>query len=506
MQKIIIYTFFLFLTITSYSQNRTKLGDNVNTNCIEVNPIISSDGKILYFCRAECEGNYGGDDIWYSIIDSKGNWQKAVNIGEPLNDKNNNFASSISADGNELILGNVYRSRYTIRQGISKSRKTADGWTYPENLEIEDFYNLDESNSFWLSYNGLHMLMTVNRYDGHGMKDIYVSHKIEKDRWSAPLNLGNVINSPGEEITPYLAADGKTLYFSSNGHKGLGDMDIFISRRLDDTWTNWTEPVNLGPNINTPNWDAYYKLSAKADYAYYVIANNLEDTDIYRVDLDKDYTPYPVMLVIGNVNCAKQYIPLASKITYRDLETKELLGEVSSDETEGKFTLVLPYGEDYEIEVTTDNYFNLIDTIRVKDLKSYKETFKKYELRPFVDSLMLLKNLLLPTGQTLYTKTGQTEPENIDVENMRVLVSFLKEHSEYFIEIVGHTDDIGSEENNYNLSVKRAQSTADYLVKKGVSRETISLIGRGELYPIAPNETAEGRALNRRIEMFLRKK
>lgn len=495
--KMFLFINLLFFANTLYSQERSKLSDNINSACIEVNPVVSLDGQTLYFCRSDCENNLGGDDIWVSRRDSKGNWGKAYNIGQPLNDKANNFVCSISGDGNELLLGNIYRNRHKSSQGVSVSRRVDGGWSFPDNQEIADFYNLDESNSFWLSYDSKYLLMTVKRSDSHGGKDIYFSKKISENNWSKPINLGTVINSAGDEITPYLAADSRTLYFSSNGHKGYGDMDVFVTRRLDNSWTNWSVPINLGDKINTPNWDAYYKLSAKADVAYYVIATSTENTDIYQVTLDEDFKPFPVTLVSGAVISSKSFVPINSIITYKNMLTNEIMGEINSSIVDGAFSFVVPVEDAYIIEVQSDAYNTVIDTLDLRNIYTNSEIIKYYTLVPRVDSVFHIKNMLL--------QTGKSEPTLRDIEIFKNIVNFLKENPGYKLEIVGHTDSVGTDDDNFKLSKQRAEKSAELLIRYGLNREFIILTAKGESEPIAPNSTPEGRKLNRRVEFYMKK-
>jgi outer membrane protein OmpA-like peptidoglycan-associated protein len=489
---------FVLGTSILFANERINLGKNINSECIELNPVISSDGNTLYFCRSNCEDNIGGDDIWVSKKDKNGNWTLAKNIGYPLNDQTNNFVSSISTDGNSLILGNVYRNRHKISQGLSLARRVEGGWSFPDNIEVENFYNYDESNSFWLSYSGNFLLMTIERDDSYGQKDIYVCEKIDDLTWSEPKNLGSVVNSKGDEITPYLAADGRTLYYSSNGFKTIGDMDVFMTRTLDDSWTNWSEPVNLGPGVNTENWDAYYKLSAKGDFAYYVTAVDGKNTDIFQVEVPEHIRPMSVALFSGQITSAKSYIPLHADITYRELETGKVLGTFSSSIVDGHYKFVFPMNHKYEIEINSTAYMPLKDTLDLLQFKDYIEIDQDYELIPRTDSLMLIKNILLPTGIA--------DPTAEETEHLMNVARFLSESPNYYIEIIGHTDNIGKEESNLSLSIERAKSTGKLFESNGVKDDQLLVSGKGEAEPIASNDTEEGRSLNRRVEIYLIKK
>jgi hypothetical protein len=223
-----------------------RLNDNVNSPYKEYKPLLAPDGATLYFSRKNHPGNMGGvdddEDIWYSEMDSTGEWQEAVNAGPELNNEEPNFVSGITPDGNTvvLLLGNRYEKKGKMKAGVSISTKEGDKWTKPYNLDIENDYNYHEKANYFLTNNRQVLLLAVERDDTHGERDFYVSFFKEDSTWSEPLNMGDVLNSVGDESSPFLAADDETLYFSTNGRGGYGSYDVYVSKRLDDTWTNWS--------------------------------------------------------------------------------------------------------------------------------------------------------------------------------------------------------------------------------------------------------------------------
>lgn len=235
------------------------LDSNVNTIYNELRPLISPDGQSLYFSRQNSPENVGGikddEDIWISKRDTAtGLWKKAKNVGYPLNNKGPNFINSISEDGNTLVLllGNQYYSRNRMTQGVSMSTKDESGnWTKPVNLHIENDYNRSPKANYYMTNDNNTLIMAVERDDTYGDRDMYVSFRKEDGSFTEPMNMGNIINSADEEGSPYLSSDGKTLFFSSKGFSGFGDFDIYMTRRLDDSWTNWSEPENLGATFNS---------------------------------------------------------------------------------------------------------------------------------------------------------------------------------------------------------------------------------------------------------------
>ncbi|MGC4022678.1 MAG: hypothetical protein QM734_12385 [Cyclobacteriaceae bacterium] len=249
---------------------RENMGSAINTEADEVGPIISADGRTLYFGREDYQYNLGGvddgEDVWYSVNDGA-QWRTAINIGSPVNDTQVTNLASVSADNNTLVFAKSGKFMYR--------KRTESGWS-----ELIDFgiYYTNESahQEAQLAVDGKAMLFTIKNSDNLyynkdvDEKDIYVSIQDRDGNWSPPLNLGPKINTMGDETGPFLSSDGRTLYFASNGRPGFGGTDLYMTKRIGDGWTNWSEPLNLGSEINTSGFDAYYTLPASGDYAYLV--------------------------------------------------------------------------------------------------------------------------------------------------------------------------------------------------------------------------------------------
>lgn len=276
-----------------------NLGPNVNSAYYDHLPMISPDGTKLYFTRKFAEENTGkdrNDDIYYSYIMPNGKFSKAENIGPPLNNDNNNFICFISSDNNKLYTANKYiRNTYNYN-GLSVAVKQKDGsWSKPKPINIPNLINNNEFAHYHLNLEETVVLMAIQRPDSYGDLDLYVSLKYGDGTWSEPKNLGPVINTVGSEGSVFLAADGKTLYFSSAGHPGFGSYDMYMSKRLDNTWTNWSKPLNLGDKINSEEMDIYYTIPASGDYAYFSSGRTYFGlNDLYRIKLPKEIRPEPV--------------------------------------------------------------------------------------------------------------------------------------------------------------------------------------------------------------------
>lgn len=244
-----------------------KLAGNVNSQYPELGALVSPDGKTLYFSRYQYPDNIAGvkdeEDIWYADWNETTNsWGEAKNIGAPLNNKYPNYINSISPDGNTLLLGNTYLASGKMANGLSLSHKTAEGWSFPTELKIEGANkNTNWAGSHLASNQKVLLLANEQNKNTFGKRDIYVSFIKDDNTWSAPVNLGATINTNGTESSPFLAADDSTLYFTTDGIAGYGGSDIYVSRRLDDSWQKWTTPKNLGPIVNTDGHQSFFSVN-----------------------------------------------------------------------------------------------------------------------------------------------------------------------------------------------------------------------------------------------------
>jgi OOP family OmpA-OmpF porin len=273
--------------------NFTVLDQHINSEFEEVRPLISPNGKELFFCRRNHPGNVqkkkDSQDIWVTTLQSEGQWSAPQNLGLTINTSMADALCSVSPDGSEIIF---VREEMDQQQPLMKASRSANGWGAPEHLQIEDFYNKSEYIDFFHSYEANVLLMAVMRKDSRGEQDLYVSFPVGKDKWSAPVNLGPVVNSYDADFAPFLAADGRTLYFASYGHKGFGGCDIFQTTRLDDTWQRWSKPKNLGEGINSPREESYFSISNDHEYIYFESYDPRNEVrDIFRANIPDLFKP-----------------------------------------------------------------------------------------------------------------------------------------------------------------------------------------------------------------------
>ncbi|MCL5990720.1 MAG: hypothetical protein M1419_01280, partial [Bacteroidetes bacterium] len=360
-----------------YSATPERLSTSVNSRYDELSPIISPDGKKLFFTRESHPENIGiqkKEDIWMSEVDSLENFREAVNLGSPINNDNNNFACSITPDGNSLLVGNIYLPNGLMKPGISISYFKGDKWTMPDSLKIKKFYTKSKSVTYCLASSGKVLLMSLEREDSYGGLDIYVSFHKQDGSWSEPINIGHGINTASDEVSPFIASDEKTLYFSSAGYPGFGFNDMFLSRRLDSTWLKWSEPENLGPSINTSGWDAYYTIPASGEYAYFVSTHNDGNLhDIYRIKLPSEMKPKSVMLISGKVVNAKTNEPLDALVKYETLPDGKEAGIARTNPISGEYKIVLPAGEKYGVIAEAKDYIAIDENLDLRDIKKYEE-------------------------------------------------------------------------------------------------------------------------------------
>ncbi|RYU78405.1 OmpA family protein [Hymenobacter persicinus] len=493
----------------SFDSSMVNLGPNVNSKYVDTHPVITPDGKTLFFARQNSPQNVGGakdaQDVWYSTLANaaKKSWNQAKNIGGPINTPGPNGLASVSSDGNSVVLINVYRPDGTLDpKGASISRRSKTGWGMPVKIEIEDFYNDDpEHVDYFLGTSGKVLLMAVARKDGQGEQDIYVSFLQPGGSWSRPKNLGSSVNTKKPEFAPFLAADGKTLYFASEGHGGYGNADIFYSKRLDDTWTNWSKPRNLGASINSPDFDGYFTLAASGEDAYLVSSRKGIDNsrDIFRINLTPQFKPEVVTLVRGRVLDAATQKPVAATIRYENLLTGEEIGVAETSPVDGSYTIVLPSGSHYGYRAEANNYLAESDNLDATDKQKYSEITQDLFLVPFaVGSTIKLNNIFF--AQSKYYLRENSYPELLR------LVRILRDYPSVEIKLEGHTDNQGDPLLNVKLSLDRVNEVKKYLVSKGIAGTRITTEGFGGSKPIASNDQEETRKLNRRVEFRITKK
>jgi len=332
-----------------------------------------------------------------------------------------------------------------------------------------------------------------NRGGGYGGSDIYVTHRLPNGRWSEPENMGPDINTVGDERSPYIHADNQTLYFTSTGHLGYGGDDLFMSKKGPNG--TWGKPVNLGYPINTIENEGSLIVSADGKTAFY--ASDRNDSkgllDLYTFELPPSVRPARTLWVKGKVFDKKTSKGLPSAVELTDLSTQEVLSKVQTDET-GNYLITIPVGKDYAFNVNRRGYLFFSENFDLSQ-KAPDSTYKvDIPLQPIEpNATIVLKNIFFDTKKYDLKTESTSELDKI--------VVLMRDNPTLTIQINGHTDNVGKADDNMTLSNNRAQSVIKYLASKGVEPSRLSFKGYGATQPVADNATEDGRARNRRTEL-----
>lgn len=471
-----------------------NLGPSVNSDQYEYFPVLTADEQTLVFTRNQRKSGAMDyqEDFYYSVLDGK-EWTTALNFGEPINTDDNEGAQTITADGTQLFFIGCNRKGANGSCDIYRSLRKGKTWGTPENL------NEPVSTSKWesqpsISADGKTLYFVSNRAGGFGVTDIWVTQLAPNGQWTVPRNLGDVINTPFAEETPYIHPDGKTLYFTSNGHIGLGEKDIYVTRMKDDG--TWSTPENLGYPINTWNDEQGLFVAASGEKAYFASdrKGGFGKLDIYSFELYEKARPTRVTYVKGRVKDKVTGAPLGAKFELIDLETSQVVVESNSDHVTGNFLVTLPVDHDYALNVSKDDYLFYSEHFSLPATYDLSKPYKMdVDLQPIkYGEKVVLKNIFFETASYELLPESQVE--------LNKLVLFMQNNPSIRIEIGGHTDNVGKPVDNQLLSENRARSVVNYLTGKQIDSTRMQYKGYGEQQPRDTNDTSEGRANNRRTE------
>jgi outer membrane protein OmpA-like peptidoglycan-associated protein len=379
------------------------------------------------------------------------------------------------------------------RCDLYASSKEGDIWSLPINLgnPVNTKYRETQPS---ISPDSRTLYFSSDRPGGKGLHDIWVSHRDENGQWSTPLNLGDTINTEGEEMSPFIHPDDQSLYFSSDGLIGLGGYDLFISRR--DSAGKWQTPVNLGYPINTNRDEIGLIVNSRGDKAYYSSdVDKITGKDIFVFELPVRDRPLMVTYMKGKVFDALDHRLLKAQFELVDLETGRIIFSSFSDSLTGEFLVSIPVNRNYMLNVAKKAYLFFSENFSLKNsFDADKPFLKDVPLQPMmIGNSVVLKNVFFDTDSYALKKESTVE--------LKKVVRLLQTNPEIKIEIGGHTDNTGNLDYNQKLSESRAKAVVDYLISTSVKADRMVSKGYGMNIPVATNDTEEGRAQNRRTEL-----
>ena len=500
-------------------------GRPINSKFPDYSPLVSADESVLIFTSRRDNTTGGKIDPWdemfyedvYLAHSENGVWKSPINLGKPVNTKSHDATVGISPDGQQLII-------YNRKNGGDLFYCTLEGdlWTerkaFPKTINTK-FH--EESAS--LSPDGKTLYFVSNKEDdSYGEHDIFVSTLDEKGKWGKAKNLSSVINSPYDEKGIFLHPDGRTIYFSSNGHSGMGGFDIFRSVRNENG--DWSEPENLGYPINTPDDDIFFVISASGRHAYYSSEQKggMGGKDLYMITflgpekpiiqgnednliasiarpvsetiIEEDVEVQEVRLTIlkGTVRDAITLEPIKAEIELVDNLENKIIAKFKSNSKTARFLISLPSGRNYGIAVKAKGYLFHSENFNIEPSSVYQEVNKDILLHKLsIGSKIVLRNIFFDFAKSTLRPESNNE--------LSRLLKLLNEHN-IRIEISGHTDNKGSKNYNLKLSKSRAKAVVDYLIEHGIDTGRLEFEGYGFDQPIDTNDTKAGRQNNRRVE------
>ncbi len=590
----------------SFDIEITNLGDGINSPADEIKPSVTVDGKRLYFA-SDREGGKGKLDIYVSQF-KDGAWQPAINLGDRINTADHETINGLSFDGTKILIYGGFKGHLGSGDNYF-FEKTEQGWS-----EIKHFPRMVNSKYYdsdaFMTADGFAVLFTSDRegvigdrvpkntrYHGSiaGNTDIFVAVR-RGVYWQPPINLGPVINTPYAERSAFLHPDGRTLYFSSDGHPGLGKMDVFKSVRTNtNSWTEWSEPINLGKDVNGSDDDWGYRVTPDGKYAFFSTSNQPDgrgENDIFQITLPKAVRPQESVAIISGEIKDEDGNPIAADVIAQDLATGDIIARASPDPETGEYTLTLPEGTDQKnigIFAEKEGFYPDAFNLRLGDLDRYADAglnngsgndgsgndgsgndgsgndgsgndgsgndgsgndgsgndgsgndgsgndgsgndgsgndgsgndgsgndgsgndgsgSRNVGHNFVLKSVDDLKNkrdqwgdLLAQRVNNIFFDFNKWDLKPASFFELDRLVRFLESNPDIRIVIAAHTDDIGGDAYNIDLSNRRAQSVVTYLIEHNITAQRLESIGYGESRPVAPNDSEENRALNRRVE------
>jgi len=473
-----------------------RMSDSINTEYDDYWPSTTADEDLLILTveipspYRDVMGREKGQEDFFESEKVNGQWTKIKNLGEPINTVENEGSQTISFNGQFLFFTACNRRDSKGRCDIYMSEKNAEAWTSAINIGEPVNSSAWESQPC-LSPDGRTLYFSSNRPGGVGGKDIWISRLNDYGFWSQPMNLGDSINTQGDENSPFIHYDNQTLYYSTNGLPGLGGQDIVVSRKKKGVWS---KPVNMGYPLNTFEDEIGFVVNAAGDKAMYAtIRQGSKGRDIYELTVPNVFRPKPVSFVRGVIVDSDTKEELKADFELSDLESASVVTKTNSIDGSGEYVVCLPADQDLGLNISKKGYLFHSQNFKVPE-KDVKQP---------IDLNISLQTIQVGRKEVLRNVFYDVDAYKLDLRSkseLGYLVKFLDVNKNVAVEIGGHTDNQGSDEHNAQLSENRARLVYDYLLKQGVDKSRLTYKGYSSTQPVADNATSEGRAKNRRTE------
>lgn len=484
-----------------------NIGASINTVDCEYFPNVTADDNTFLFTRNSQGINQQGvpyrtqEDFFISYRGDDGKWSNAVNLGPPINSTGNEGAPSLSPDGRYLFFAACDEERGYPggKQGFGScdiffSQKINGQWTRAVNV------GSPVNTAYWetqpsFSSDGRTLYYVSNRRDGYGDSDIWMCMLNDSGRWGKPINMGANINTVGSEEAVFIHPDNQTLYFASDGHVGMGGLDLYMCRR--DSLGNWGDPINLGYPINTFGDESGMIVNGKGDMAYFssTRTGSTGCDDIFMFELDPKLQPVPITFMKGKVFDKNTNKPLGASFDLIDLSTGKTIVSSKSDSVTGEFLVCIPVNKNYALNVNRPGYMPYSESFLMTESKNPNEPYRMdVPLTPIeIGAPVIMKNV--------YFDVDKFDLRTESFAELDKMVTFLKNNPNLKAEVGGHTDNTGDKKSNQVLSENRAKAVYAYLVSHGIAATRLSYKGYGDTKPLYPNDTPEHKQMNRRTEL-----
>lgn len=531
MKKLLpIILLFFFQSVGAQDFRLEKLADFINSMYDEITPVPTRDGKTLFFTRvghpefeqtlyingieqsqvltldgylnklSSIYSEMAGTSIYNPVRSSFNQDIWSVNIEDstfttlthykyPMNNALPNSLVAITPDPNAFYVINQFDSIGNMERGFSIARRITDStWSIPKPIEIQDFYTITSDVSLTMSFDGQILILSATRFDSKDM-DLYVCFRERENYWSAPQHLGSSVNSSMRETAPFLSEDNTTLFFSSNRS---GNSDIYICRRLDETWKNWSAPYRAVEPINSESDDGQPYFNMTSGYLYFSSKRD-GNSDIFRIQIAP---PQPTEItIIGRVINEKTKKTILNAQVRYGMEGTNATNTIEA--VDGAFRLKIPKGVKFYLRPEKMGFVGKTEEVLFRrDYYYFDEHYLDLPMTSLeVNDKIELETILFQQSKDIILEESYSALEK--------LIDTMKEMPSLHIRIEGHTDNVGKVEDLLHLSEQRAQAVKTYLVNKGIDSKRIETIGYGDKFSLNDNSTENLRALNRRVEFII---